>query len=70
MQIESQQQMIIQVELQNVSTQLKGCRINIIYMQSWKDEFLTWDPALYNGTTTLVVPQTDVWTVPFISVQM
>ncbi|XP_077992329.1 5-hydroxytryptamine receptor 3A-like [Glandiceps talaboti] len=37
--------------------------INILRVveMTWVDEFLTWDPAEYNGIEKLLLPATDVW---------
>uniref|UniRef100_A0A914WP67 Uncharacterized protein n=1 Tax=Plectus sambesii TaxID=2011161 RepID=A0A914WP67_9BILA len=31
------------------------------FRMRWKDEFLTWNPAAYNGVTSIMVSRADVW---------
>uniref|UniRef100_A0A914XM94 Neurotransmitter-gated ion-channel ligand-binding domain-containing protein n=1 Tax=Plectus sambesii TaxID=2011161 RepID=A0A914XM94_9BILA len=31
------------------------------YLQSWKDEYLTWDPAEFNGTESIRIPELLLW---------
>ena len=32
-----------------------------VYLQEWKDDFLTWDPADYEGLQSIRLPVNDIW---------
>lgn len=33
----------------------------LIVLQSWTDDFLSWDPRDYGGLKTIVVPSNQIW---------
>jgi len=39
----------------------KGCKAELTCVQEWHDEYLTWDPALYDGVAQLVLAPTEIW---------
>lgn len=37
----------------------------ILSIQAWKDEFLTWDPAIYDNVKAIDVSSKEIWTSDF-----
>ena len=35
--------------------------IEVIFVQHWVDEFLSWNPAKYGNMTRIIVPPTHIW---------
>ena len=33
----------------------------LLYIQTWKDDFLTWDPSGYDGLTSIRLPVNNIW---------
>uniref|UniRef100_A0A914W5B5 Uncharacterized protein n=1 Tax=Plectus sambesii TaxID=2011161 RepID=A0A914W5B5_9BILA len=49
------------VRLIEVNPQQEYIKLSLSISQTWKDEFLTWNPAEYDGTTSVMVPKTALW---------
>uniref|UniRef100_A0A914VN16 Neurotransmitter-gated ion-channel ligand-binding domain-containing protein n=1 Tax=Plectus sambesii TaxID=2011161 RepID=A0A914VN16_9BILA len=49
------------LRLIEVNAQQEYIKLSLSIDQTWNDEFLTWNPAEYNGTNAIMVPKTALW---------
>uniref|UniRef100_A0A914W8B4 Neurotransmitter-gated ion-channel ligand-binding domain-containing protein n=1 Tax=Plectus sambesii TaxID=2011161 RepID=A0A914W8B4_9BILA len=49
------------ISLLDVNEQQEYIKLAVTLDYIWHDDFLTWDPAEFNGTTSITVPADMVW---------
>uniref|UniRef100_A0A914W251 Uncharacterized protein n=1 Tax=Plectus sambesii TaxID=2011161 RepID=A0A914W251_9BILA len=49
------------ISVLDVNEQQEYIKLTVSFDHRWHDDFLTWDPAKFNGTTSIIVPADIIW---------
>ncbi|GBL87170.1 Neuronal acetylcholine receptor subunit alpha-10 [Araneus ventricosus] len=52
---------LVPVGIKDIDVKDKIIKLDTLFYQKWQDQYLTWDPMVYNGLDQFSIPSSEVW---------